>query len=398
MTWTSIDDGLNHNPQTRPGAVGNTALGLWVRLCVFTAEQMRYPAFDGAFDLATVRDLRGTRRQVDELLDAGMIEDAARPGRWIVVEAATLMKFTGANGELRAKRAAAGRAGGLASARSRRSKTEASASSKPEANAPQQNEADDSSKPEANGSSKTEASASSKPEANAPQQNEADDSSKPEANGSSKTEASASSKPEASASQQNEATGHTIPNPSLTTPNPSATKTGPDATAGHQSDTTPDTRAATMADAEARIRADPLQAIAGAYPKPGPMGKPAYRERARKALGQALTDATPETLYGAALAYAKAVDNGDMPLRYAPLLANWLTGEWRSWTPQDRPRDHEWRGITSQWMRDQIHRQSPGLPITDSLEQAFWASVKSGTPALDAIRDLTAQTTKEPRP
>ena len=42
MTWTSIDDGLNHNPQTRPGAVGNTALGLWVRLCVFTAEQMRY--------------------------------------------------------------------------------------------------------------------------------------------------------------------------------------------------------------------------------------------------------------------------------------------------------------------------------------------------------------------
>ena len=345
-----------------------------------------------------MRDLRGTRRQVDELLDAGMIEDAARPGRWIVVEAATLMKFTGANGELRAKRAAAGRAGGLASARSRRSKTEASASSKPEANAPQQNEADDSSKPEANGSSKTEASASSKPEANAPQQNEADDSSKPEANGSSKTEASASSKPEASASQQNEATGHTIPNPSLTTPNPSATKTGPDATAGHQSDTTPDTRAATMADAEARIRADPLQAIAGAYPKPGPMGKPAYRERARKALGQALTDATPETLYGAALAYAKAVDNGDMPLRYAPLLANWLTGEWRSWTPQDRPRDHEWRGITSQWMRDQIHRQSPGLPITDSLEQAFWASVKSGTPALDAIRDLTAQTTKEPRP
>ena len=382
MTWTSIDDGLNHNPQTRPGAVGNTALGLWVRLCVFTAEQMRYPAFDGAFDLATVRDLRGTRRQIDELLDAGMIEDAARPGRWIVVEAATLMKFTGANGELRAKRAAAGRAGGLASARSRRSKTEASASSKPEANAPQQNEADDSSKPEANGSSKTEASASSKPEAN----------------GSSKTEASASSKPEASASQQNEATGHTIPNPSLTTPNPSATKTGPDATAGHQSDTTPDTRAATMADAEARIRADPLQAIAGAYPKPGPMGKPAYRERARKALGQALTDATPETLYGAALAYAKAVDNGDMPLRYAPLLANWLTGEWRSWTPQDRPRDHEWRGITSQWMRDQIHRQSPGLPITDSLEQAFWASVKSGTPALDAIRDLNAQTTKEPRP
>lgn len=49
-------------------------------------------------------------------------------------------------------------------------------------------------------------------------------------------------------------------------------------------------------------------------------------------------------------------------------------------------------------MRDQIHRQSPGLPITDSLEQAFWASVKSGTPALDTIRDLTAQTTKEPRP
>ena len=55
MTWTQIDDGLNFSPQTMPGTVSNAALGLWVRLCVHTAYQLRFPAFDGAFDLTVVR-------------------------------------------------------------------------------------------------------------------------------------------------------------------------------------------------------------------------------------------------------------------------------------------------------------------------------------------------------
>ncbi|MBS6344123.1 MAG: hypothetical protein KH417_09390, partial [Bifidobacterium bifidum] len=139
MTWTQIDDGLNFSPQTMPGTVSNAALGLWVRLCVHTAYQLRFPAFDGAFDLTVVRSLKGNARQVAELESAGMLEPALIAGRWMVVEADTLMKFGGTSGsELREKRAKAGHAGGIASGEARRSKrpkqNEASASSKTEAN------------------------------------------------------------------------------------------------------------------------------------------------------------------------------------------------------------------------------------------------------------------------
>ena len=124
MTWTQIDDGLNFSPQTMPGTVSNAALGLWVRLCVHTAYQLRFPAFDGAFDLTVVRSLKGNARQVTELEAAGMLEPALAAGRWMVVEADTLMKFGGTSGsELKEKRAKAGHAGGVASGEARRSKT-----------------------------------------------------------------------------------------------------------------------------------------------------------------------------------------------------------------------------------------------------------------------------------
>lgn len=126
MTWTQIDDGLNFSPQTMPGTVSNAALGLWVRLCVHTAYQLRFPAFDGAFDLTVVRSLKGNARQVTELEAAGMLEPALAAGRWMVVEADTLMKFGGTSGsELKEKRAKAGHAGGVASGEARRSKREA---------------------------------------------------------------------------------------------------------------------------------------------------------------------------------------------------------------------------------------------------------------------------------
>lgn len=155
MTWTQIDDGLNFSPQTMPGTVSNAALGLWVRLCVHTAYQLRFPAFDGAFDLTVVRSLKGNARQVTELEAAGMLEPALAAGRWMVVEADTLMKFGGTSGsELKEKRAKAGHAGGVASGEARRSKREANAS--------KQNEAIASSKPR----SKTEANHEAKDEAN----------------------------------------------------------------------------------------------------------------------------------------------------------------------------------------------------------------------------------------
>ena len=127
MTWTQIDDGLNFSPQTMPGTVSNAALGLWVRLCVHTAYQLRFPAFDGAFDLTVVRSLKGNARQVAELEAAGMLEPALAAGRWMVVEADTLMKFGGTSGsELKEKksqgRACRRRRFGRVSAKQTRSK------------------------------------------------------------------------------------------------------------------------------------------------------------------------------------------------------------------------------------------------------------------------------------
>ena len=134
-----------------PGTVSNAALGLWVRLCVHTAYQLRFPAFDGAFDLTVVRSLKGNARQVTELEAAGMLEPALAAGRWMVVEADTLMKFGGTSGsELKEKRAKAGHAGGVASGEARRSKREASASSKPRSKTEANHEAKD----EANGEAK----------------------------------------------------------------------------------------------------------------------------------------------------------------------------------------------------------------------------------------------------
>ncbi len=102
-------DHARHGIQRRVGPVG--------QLCVHTAYQLRFPAFDGAFDLTVVRSLKGNARQVAELEAAGMLEPALAAGRWMVVEADTLMKFGGTSGsELKEKRAKAGHAGGVASA------------------------------------------------------------------------------------------------------------------------------------------------------------------------------------------------------------------------------------------------------------------------------------------
>ena len=309
MTWTQIDDGLNFSPQTMPGTVSNAALGLWVRLCVHTAYQLRFPAFDGAFDLTVVRSLKGNARQVTELEAAGMLEPALAAGRWMVVEADTLMKFGGTSGsELKEKRAKAGHAGGVASGEARRSKREANAS------------------------------------------------------------------------KQNEATGPNLTIPSLTSPvAPSAPNAEPSpAVPGHAgTESGRATPASSLAEAEARVQADPFAFAWEQYPS-----HTGNREQASR-LWQAITGDDPTVphveasqLLGAVIRYAQAVrQDGN---RFTPSMRKWLENrQYVKWLASE-PIRTEWGGITRQWLSQHAISLVPAGAWTDSVEQTFWAHVKTG--------------------
>ena len=354
MTWTQIDDGLNFSPQTMPGTVSNAALGLWVRLCVHTAYQLRFPAFDGAFDLTVVRSLKGNARQVAELESAGMLEPALAAGRWMVVEADTLMKFGGTSGsELREKRAKAGHAGGVASGEARRSKR------------PKQNEASASSKPR----SKTEAN------------HEAKD----EANGEAKPKQTSEAK-RSNCFEANEATGPnlTIPNPSSPVAPPRRSRTMPKPDHAEPGHTGP---VSSLAEAEARAEADPFAIAWDSYPS-----HTGNREQARN-LWRAITGGDPTVphveasqLLGAVIRYAQTVrQDGD---RFTPSMHKWLENrqyvKWLSNTPQRT----EWGGITRQWLQQHAISQVPSGAWTDSVEQTFWAHVKAGEDATTVVQRL----------
>ena len=348
MTWTQIDDGLNFSPQTMPGTVSNAALGLWVRLCVHTAYQLRFPAFDGAFDMTVVRSLKGNARQVTELEAAGMLEPALAAGRWMVVEADTLMKFGGTSGsELKEKRAKAGHAGGVASGEARRSKREANAS--------KQNEASASSKPR----SKTEAN------------HEAKD----EANGEAKPKQTSEAK-RSNCFEANEATGPNLTIPSLTSPvAPSAPNAEPSQAVAESGHARP---VPSLAEAEALAEADPFAFAWDRYPS-----HTGSRDQAQN-LWQVVTEgsdptmpqAEPSQLLGAVIRYAQTVrQDGD---RFVPSMRKWLENrQYVKWLASE-PIRTEWGGITRQWLSQHAISLVPAGAWTDSVEQTFWAHVKTG--------------------
>lgn len=332
MTWTQIDDGLNFSPQTMPGTVSNAALGLWVRLCVHTAYQLRFPAFDGAFDITVVRSLKGNARQVTELEAAGMLEPALAAGRWMVVEADTLMKFGGTSGsELKEKRAKAGHAGGVASGESRRSKREA------------------------NASKQTKQVLQANREARPKQTSEAKRSNCFEAN---------------------EATGPNLTIPSLTSPvAPSAPNAEPSQAVAESGHARP---VPSLAEAEALAEADPFAFAWDRYPS-----HTGSRDQAQN-LWQAVTSgsdptmpqAEPSQLLGAVIRYAQTVrQDGD---RFVPSMRKWLENRQYTQWLQSVPKRTEWGGVTRQWLQTHAISQVPEGSWTDSVEQTFWAHVKTG--------------------
>lgn len=134
MTWTSLDDGLNHNPATRPRDLPDDQYALWTRMAVETASLMRY----GNDPTLTIDDIRActsnprtVRKRLNQLIERGLVTEPT-PGRYQVDQTPTTLVFHG-GAALSAKRAAAGAKGGRKSGETRRSKTTKQTGSKPEA-------------------------------------------------------------------------------------------------------------------------------------------------------------------------------------------------------------------------------------------------------------------------
>ncbi|MBW3077718.1 hypothetical protein [Bifidobacterium simiiventris] len=144
MTWFMVDDGVYDAPQTED--VPLAALGLWVKAGSYVGRQMRDKDYDGTFDMRRLRKLGGTPRLVAECVAAGLFVQTDT-GVYAIVQAANLCKFAG-GADLSGKRSEAGRKGGKASGRARRSKAEANATAPHDVDG------------EASASSKTEANAS----------------------------------------------------------------------------------------------------------------------------------------------------------------------------------------------------------------------------------------------
>ncbi|TCE71364.1 hypothetical protein MCC10113_0255 [Bifidobacterium longum subsp. longum] len=137
MTWFMIDDGIYDAPQCEELPL--SAIGLWAMAGSYVGRQLRHGDYDGAITMQRVRKLGGSPKLARQLVDAGLWRET-EPGVFEIVAAnpdGTMLCKYAATKELQEKRARAGRAGGKASGRSRRSKNEANASADSEANAKQ---------------------------------------------------------------------------------------------------------------------------------------------------------------------------------------------------------------------------------------------------------------------
>ena len=118
---------------------------------------------------------------------------------------------------------------------------------------------------------------------------------------------------------------------------------------------------------------------------PGRLGRKADYQ---PAIAAALMDTDPQTLYGAVVNYDRAIQAGDVLRRDTPTLGEWLTSQqWRRWQP-NKPRTYEWGGISRQWLHQHITSQVPDGTFTDSVEQGFWAQVKTGMDASQVAQDI----------
>lgn len=331
MTWFMIDDGIYDAPQCEELPL--SAIGLWAMAGSYVGRQLRHGDYDGAITMQRVRKLGGSPKLARQLVDAGLWRET-EPGVFEIVAAnpdGTMLCKYAATKELQEKRARAGRAGGKASGRSRRSKNEANASADSEANAKQMLQPD-----EAN----DEALAEAKGEANAKQTGK---------------------QKRSTLTYTYSHTDITSPNPSTPTPEPEPERT-------------------TMAELEAKMLEDPFETAWNAYPRHTGSRREAEKAWAAAVAGHDGTSAVTEAqLIGAVIAYAKTVDEP----KYAPNMSRWLRqGAYMDTMPsQPKPYRHalpDGTVIDDRWITGHIRDHVPVGTFTDSMRTDFWASVKTG--------------------
>ena len=327
----SVDSTFAFDPNVQDS--GMAARGLYVTMVTWCDHQMytRPDEFDGTFDLKRVKNVGGTLRLVRELVANGLFEEVSE-GVYTVVTRRGLAVFGSFKNqkkpltpeeaaELHNKKVNAGHAGGKASGLARQAKAEAKAKQ--------------------NASDETKQTASTNVK-----QNEAD----------AKQTASTSGKQNASTTIPNQ----TIP---ISSPNPSAPHTEAEP------------NRVPLAQLEDRMLADPFTTAWNAYPSHTGSRKEA--ETAFHAATQGLDGlppCQPKDLIGAVISYAKTVDQP----RYAPKMSRWLRNGQYVDHLRSKPNRTEWGGITRQWLQQHAISLVPAGAWTDSVEQTFWAHVKTG--------------------
>ncbi|NMM99406.1 hypothetical protein [Bifidobacterium olomucense] len=139
MTWFQIDDRFYDSPTAE--LLDCESVGVFAFMASYVGRQIGSPDFDGSFTFRRIKAVlslsmkppspRKLTTIIADLVQAGVWEQVGADA-WRIVEPGGIGKYS-ASKETKEKRAAAGRAGGLASGRSRRSKTEALASTSSEA-------------------------------------------------------------------------------------------------------------------------------------------------------------------------------------------------------------------------------------------------------------------------
>ena len=360
MTWFMIDDGIYDAPQCEELPL--SAMGLWTMAGSYVGRQLRHGDYDGAITMQRVRKLGGSPKLARQLVDAGLWRET-EPDVFEIVAAnpdGTMLCKYAATKELQEKRARAGRAGGKASGRSRRSKNEANASSNSEANAKQMLQPDE---------AKGEALAEAKGEANAKQMLQPD-----EAKGEALAEAKGEANAKQTGKQKRSTLTYTYSHTDITSPNPSA----PTPTPTPASESKPERT--TMAELEARMLEDQFETAWNAYPR-----HTGSKNEAEKAWNLAIQGvagrppADPRQLIGSVIAYAKTVDEP----KYAPNMSRWLRqGAYTDTMPsQPKPYRHalpDGTVIDDRWITSHIRDHVPVGTFTDSMRTDFWACVKTG--------------------
>ncbi|MBW3081993.1 hypothetical protein [Bifidobacterium phasiani] len=356
-----LSDGFHRAPQVE--SLSMAARGLFATLASWVGGELyETPGYDRTFDKRRVRMLGGTPKQLRELADTGLIAEVS-DGVWRINESRRVGGFDPVIFK-NPDKVRAGRKGGLASHGARSEQDWETASSGNEADReaePKQNKGSASNLLQADNQADGEQTAGT-----SPSRTQADDES---ASGSASNLLGVCPNPQVAGT--------------ISSPNPSQ----PPGQAAAE-------RTATMDELEARILADPLAAIAGAYPK----GRVGRRDQAETAWESIAGSVDPRRMLGAAIRYTRACDQDPTLRRQTPSLAKWLTQRrWEEWLPEPTPtpviRRHE-----HSWNCEHVQQAMKGRETQYSHERQGYAPSEWMTACQDYADKLNqTETTKETR-